>query len=699
MNKERSRREGVWPGANRALFARIGGAWHLRLQVPGDLSHAVSLEPPHWAVLLAPVDSLPLDPVLLAWLDSNQDGKIGVGEFKHAIQWFLDHLNPSALSRAAGGTLVREEIRKEGPDAGAILSALRAFHAGTGETVQDQVELAAVRQMQQQVEVGGMDQPGMVLPEAADSPDLCQFLKDVMTSVGGEPHGGDGKSGVMLRNLDRFERELEDYLDWLDEATLPSDGERLSPVMPLGEATVTAFDALLSIEDKLDEFFLQCDLVRFGLEGDPAASSASVSACKPGERLRHAPLAEPNPKGRLLLQGLINPAFQDALMAFRDAVLMPLYGGRPESLEADQWQEVKRRFLLHRQWRNQRPRVRVDALPEERLHRYHEEPAFGMEARRLIEASYRTAQDLANLRQLERLLLHRAHLLSLARSFVSFQDLYDPGNHALFDMGTLYLNGCEFGFTVRITDRQRHVRFARAGGVFMLYARVHQNPAACYEVAVPVTAPAGSHLQAGAWGWFRDRQGLEHPAEVVEVAPHPVGWIRAGIQSMSLLWGTPAARDSDPVVASETTGSTWDSTGSQAQDRPTITPHVRSTRPVLGGRRGAAVALAALGASLAYGIQILAGLSWPMRIAIVAGPVAVGVSVVLGCAWLGLRKRDLRVVLEGAGWGVNCRMRLSRSLARRFTRRPDPARTSGGVWWILFGLLALLAGLALYSLR
>jgi hypothetical protein len=40
-------------------------------------------------------------------------------------------------------------------------------------------------------------------------------------------------------------------------------------------------------------------------------------------------------------------------------------------------------------------------------------------------------------------------------------------------------------------------------------------------------------------------------------------------------------------------------------------------------------------------------------------------------AYYKLSKRDLSAILEGSGWGVNARMKLTKKQASTFTHRPD----------------------------
>jgi len=65
-----------------------------------------------------------------------------------------------------------------------------------------------------------------------------------------------------------------------------------------------------------------------------------------------------------------------------------------------------------------------------------------------------------------------------------------------------------------------------------------------------------------------------------------------------------------------------------------------------------------------------------------------------------LRRRDLGSLVEGCGWAINARMRLTRAQRRYFTRRvPYPASATGtpGRRWSWILLIVLVGGLAVGS--
>ncbi|MDA3872934.1 MAG: hypothetical protein PF795_03120, partial [Kiritimatiellae bacterium] len=98
------------------------------------------------------------------------------------------------------------------------------------------------------------------------------------------------------------------------------------------------------------------------------------------------------------------------------------------------------------------------------------------------------------------------------------------------------------------------------------------------------------------------------------------------------------------------------------------------------------IAIAALGSSFAFITKIFSdiqplGIVKGLAIAILA--VLIPSSII---AWLRLSRRDMSVLLEGANWAVNSRMRLNRAQCRSFTRKPrypeDSHFQRDREWWL-----------------
>jgi len=82
------------------------------------------------------------------------------------------------------------------------------------------------------------------------------------------------------------------------------------------------------------------------------------------------------------------------------------------------------------------------------------------------------------------------------------------------------------------------------------------------------------------------------------------------------------------------------------------------------------VVIAALGSSVAFIAQTFSKLNLKIIIGTIAAVILALVVPATISAYYKLSKRDLSAILEGSGWGVNPRMKLTKKQANTFTRRP-----------------------------
>jgi hypothetical protein len=324
--------------------------------------------------------------------------------------------------------------------------------------------------------------------------------------------------------------------------------------------------------------------------------------------------------------------------------------------------------------------------------------------RALLEESHRTALDLGRVRALEKLILLRAWILPLANSFTSFPDLYDPERRALFEMGTLVMDGRHLTLAVRVADRKSHARLSDESNLFVLFAEVSDREGTpLYEVAVPVTSGGRGNLGVGKRGLFIDSDGRQLHARVVQIVENPISFREALVAPFVRLGSALTERlekmQEQASKRIETAGLGAADRVQQAAKTPTAdgasaTPEAPAAPPAPGGTpggwlAGGGIAVAALGSSGAFVIKTLAGMSvWTILGGISSIALAILLPILL-VAWLKLRRRDLSAILEGSDWGINARMRLTHSQALEFTHRPDFPPGSRGVvrrawmWWLV----------------
>lgn len=113
-------------------------------------------------------------------------------------------------------------------------------------------------------------------------------------------------------------------------------------------------------------------------------------------------------------------------------MLRPVLGEVPERLTEAQWERVREVLKPYGDHLREKPGAEVEGLPEEKLEAYLESD-LAERVRELLGRDREVAQVAAGARELLRLLLHNQNLLRLARNFVSFPELFDPDERALFE--------------------------------------------------------------------------------------------------------------------------------------------------------------------------------------------------------------------------------------------------------------------------
>jgi len=205
----------------------------------------------------------------------------------------------------------------------------------------------------------------------------------------------------------------------------------------------------------------------------------------------------------------------------------------------------------------------------------------------------------------------------------------------------------------------------------------------------------------GKRGVFYDVSGEEYDARVMDIIENPIGFREALISPFQRLGRLLVGKIESITTEAE---KKLDVAASSAVDQVTTqtaapvpqAQHAGVSRAGL--LMGAGVTVAALGTSLAYITKTLTAIH-PWRIvAGVVGAVLVVMVPISIVALVKLRRRDLSAILEGSGWAINARMRLTREQSRFFTERPKYPSGAKGVhhfpWRLLLILLFLLTVLA-----
>jgi hypothetical protein len=691
----------------RMTFSLYGNAPHLRLEAASDLEKTLVLDEAHWVATSAPVDTFNTDPAFLSLLDANGDGRISCHDVRDAVRWLLGVLSDLSGVSDASSTLRLSAVNRETSDGTNIASAAGKVLAKIGKPGAEEISLAELRKVKQQSEAVPISESGVVLPDAADEPGIQQFIRDILATAGGVPHPS-GNLGVDTDTLNRFLQAVKGFLNWQALGQIPADSQQ-TDIMPLGKQTGAAYAALTPLKAKLDQYFAQCLALvlddRFSQNmGWTEAELQSLDLDDPAvieEVLQKAPLAKATPERTLNLAAAINPFYVERVETFFRETVKPVLGER-QSLNAREWQELRQLFSAHENWLQGKNGAMVEPLGAEKLQAYLE-PRYAKIVADLIADSRGTAIIMDNLRLIEKVLLFQCHLLRFANNFVSFPELYDTRARALFELGSLVMDGRRFNFAVRVANRAEHVNVAKTSSLCVLYATVMpKDGRPAYEISVPVTSGNKGNLCLGKRGVFYDVDGRENDARILDIIENPISFWEALLSPFKRIGKLLSGKIEAWTTASgnkleNTTSAAFTQVGQPHPGTPTAPAPAGSG--AAGMLMGAGVATAALGSATAYIAKTLAETSWLAILTGVLGAVLLVLIPTGIIAFFKLRRRDLSAILEGSGWAINARMRLTSKQGRFFTQHPKyPAGAKGvgrlfwrRVLWLLFALAVLAA--------
>ena len=691
-------------------FRRFGRSRHLRIETADDLARALDLDEARWVATGAPIETINCDATFLALVDTDHNGRIMCFELRQAIRWLMQNLTDTVGVDRGSDSLRLEAIDIDQPDGRRIHNSASKMLARAGRADSPEITLQQVRRIKAAVAAAPVSEAGVVLPAAAQDDRIARFIADIIATVGGADHPG-GSQGVNQASLYEFLTGAEAYLDWRAQGLIPGGREK-TEIMPLGAETHEAFALYTALAAKIDQYFAQCEAVAFDARvagriaaDDEKLKSLDVADPQAIERfIRESPLAKPRPDVLLEFDKDVNPRYAGELKRLRAEVIEPALGlapgdGAAGAISPQQWLRVKQFLAAHEAWAAAKAGIAVEPIGPEMLSEYLDGRYRGaVEA--LIAQSAAAAIELDDIRLTEKLILYQAHLLALANNFVSFPHLYDPTRRAMFEMGTLVMDGRRFNFSIKVADRAAHSRMAGTGSMYVLYAEVLDASGKCkYELAVPVTSGGKQNLCAGKRGVFQDISGDESDARVVQIIENPISLAEALVLPFQRLGRLPGGKiEALTTSAEKKLDSAVSGAGGQA---PAPAPAAGTGQPnrglMAGGLlMGGSVAIAALGSAFAYVSKTLAGVA---AYKIIIGVAAAILAVMLPTAIVAvskLRRRDLSAILEGSGWAINSRMRLTMKQGRFFTQIPalPKARPAVRGWLLWLSIVVALAAAA-----
>ncbi len=646
------------------IFKRYGGSYQLKMENALDLEKIQDLPEVHWAATSIPVADLNCDSEFMAFLDKDQDGRILSNDLKITQEWFFKMLSDVGTFGRGFKSVKLSEINVSHGEGETLLSAAKFILKNLKIDESDEVTLDQVREVKKIVSEARYNGDGIIPPDTVKDEEIVLMVKNIMDTIGFSTDAS-GKKGVGEKELDMFLSEAQEYVSWKESRTDPEGGIK-SDLVPFGEETQAFYGIFNRMSPKIEQFFMQSAIAQidnnlipfFRLRQEEIEKSNFADNAFLYETARQYPLCSNVETGELDLEAGINPVYLKDLIELRDKVIHRVLGESVKKLGRNGWEKIKDSFAPYGGWINAKKGERVEAIGEELLERYLSSDLKD-KLREIMKKDLSVRAEIDKINDVEKLILCRMWLLEIANNFVSFTNLYDPSKRALFEVGTLVIDGREMTFSMKVKNRQEHKKISAKSFMFLVYLKItgKEKDITGFDVVVPVTSGFAGRISVGKRGVFFTVDGKEWDAEVVDVLVNPISiWesVLVPFQKISEFF--------KEQVEKFNKSSQTKLEGSLG----TATPSGTARDLLLGG----GVAVAALGSSLAYITKAVSGVR-ASHVLITIGSLVLFLflpGLIMGI--LRIKKRDMSIMLEASGWAVNVEMRINRIMGSLFTNRP-----------------------------
>lgn len=646
-------------------FFRSGGFDQVRLDRGIDIAALPQFDQKLWAALACPVKGIEFDARTLELLDIDADGRIRAPEIIETVQWVTALLNNTDDLTKRPLALPLSAINVRHPEGAKLLASAKQILSNLGKgdaseiTPEDTADTAKIFAYTR------FNGDGIIPDIAADDEFTKSVIREIIDCYGAETDRS-GKPGISAEKIVIFFNNARTYSDWWAEAQRNSAG-----IMPFGEATEKAGNHFERVQAKIDDYFTRCRLAKFDHRASAHLNSSEqeletlsrTTLTATTAEIASLPLAYIDGDKPLPLTTAVNPAWEIAIAEFQSHVVMPLYGSIIE-LTLEQWRSICTKFSMYETWKASEPQVPVAKLGIGRVNAILASNTHA-ELLQLIAKDNALEQEANSIVAVERLTRLYCFLHQFLNSFVAFTDFYTRKGKAIFQIGTLYIDGRACELCTYVEDIAKHSALATLSKVYIAYCeckRIGSNEKII--VAVGVTGGDSDNLLVGRNGLFYDRQGRDWDATVVKIIEHPISirqafwgpYKRLGRMIGEQIEKVASARDKAVLDKSAVSISTAEAAVTGNKFTPPVPFDVAKFAGIF-----AAIGLAvgAIGTALASVVTSFVSLIWwQMPLAIVG--IIFGISIPsMVIAALKLRERNLAPLLDAGGWGVNTRAKIN----------------------------------------
>ena len=143
----------------------------------------------------------------------------------------------------------------------------------------------------------------------------------------------------------------------------------------------------------------------------------------------------------------------------------------------------------------------------------------------LIEQDLATADDIAGIDEVDKLLFLKRDFYKLLRNYVSFTDFYSrrEGSEAIFQCGRLFIDQRSLDLCIRVEDMVKQTEMAGLSGMYLIYCQCTSKVKnQTMNIVAVLTDGDVDNMRVGKNAIFYDRSGQDWDAVVTKIVDNPI---------------------------------------------------------------------------------------------------------------------------------------------------------------------------------
>jgi len=698
-------------GGHRWHFFRAGGVDQVSIGRGEDLAALPDLDLKNWVALSCPVKGLDFDKRTLELLDGDQDGRIRAPEIQEAARWLSNVLKDPDVIFHGKTSLMPSWIDAENPTGAVVLATIKRLNLSLGLEEGAEFTLDMAVAAGDALAKAALNGDGVVPPQSIEDEKLRAVAQEILDCIQGVEDRC-GEQGINAEGVDKFFEELAGFDAWHARGITDAD-----VLLPLGDATAAASELVKELAPKIEDFFARGRLAAFDSRAavivngseDELREIAAQELTSSSESLAALPIAKVEVGRPMPLTIGINPAWADKVSSFRTTVVEPLIAKGKATLTPEEWVTIQDKLAAFDAWQAEKAGASVEGLGAGRVKELLQSD-YQAQLQEWIAKDLAVAPEMEAVTDVERLVRYALHLPELLDNYVSFSRFYGGKEKAVFQTGTLYIDGRACDLCLSVEDAGKHGLMAGLSRMFLVYCDCTRPSGEKRTIVAAITGGNSDNLMVGRNAIFYDREGRDWDATVTKIIENPISLRQAFwspykkfLRMIEEFVAKRAAEADAKADAKITSAAAATVTADQASATPAEPKKIDvGTVAALGVAVGGITA--ALGALLGtfFGLGIWMPIGIVGLLLLISGP-----SVMI--AWLKLRQRNIGPLMDASGWAINSLTKINTPFGASLTSvasipkdadrsLTDPFRQKRSVWpWVIAVLLVL--GLATWGLH